>query len=140
MVAGYLLDTNIVSETRKRRPHGGVTKFLDGCDPAQLFLSVLTIGELHKGVAARRRGDADGAAQLAAWVERIERIFADRVLPVDVAVARLWGEFSAEKTVPVVDTLIAATAITHDLVLVTRNVRDVRATRVVAVNPWQSAD
>ena len=95
MPAGYLLDTNVISETRKLRADGGVMAFLAAADSAGLFLSVLTLGELRKGVEAKRRSDVATAARLGAWVDEIETTFADRVLPVDGAAARLWGELSA---------------------------------------------
>lgn len=140
MAARYLLDTNIISETRKLRPDSRVSAFLESTDSASLFLSVLTIGELRKGVAARRRTDAVTADRLAAWVDGIETMFADRVLPVDVAAARLWGELAADRSLPVVDTLLAATAISRGLILVTRNIRDVAATGVQLLDPWRTAD
>src|SRR5438477_11029439 len=115
MAAGYLLDTNILSETRKTRADSGVMAFLSAADAAGLFLSVLTLGELRKGVAAKRRTDPVAADQLGAWVDGIEMTFTDRVLPVDAATARRWGELSAGRSVPVIDTLIAATAISHGL-------------------------
>jgi toxin FitB len=135
--AGYLLDTNLISETRKLRADAGVMAFLTAADSAGLFLSVLTLGELRKGVEAKRRNDAATAARLEAWVDDIETIFADRVLPLDVAAARLWGELSARRSLPVIDTLIAATAISRGLTLVTRNTRDVAATGVPLFDPWQ---
>ena len=138
MASGYLLDTNVISETRKTRADGGVIAFLSAAEPAGLFLSVLTLGELRKGVAAKRRTDPLAADQLGSWVEGIETTFADRVLPVDAATARRWGELSANRNWPVIDTLIAATAIRHGLTLVTRNVRDVESTGVPLVDPWQA--
>jgi predicted nucleic acid-binding protein len=111
--------------------------FLAAADSAGLFLSVLTLGELRKGVEAKRRSDSATAARLGAWVDDIETTFADRVLPVDRAVARLWGELSARQALPVIGTLIAATAITRGFILVTRNTRDVTATGVPLVDPWQ---
>lgn len=137
MVTGYLLDTNVISETRKSRADSGVIAFLSAAEPAGLFLSVLTLGELRKGVAAKRRTDSGVADQLGAWVDGIETTFADRVLPIDAATARRWGELSANRTLPVIDTLIAATAISHGLTLVTRNTRDVESTGVPLVDPWQ---
>src|SRR5882672_6166685 len=107
--------------------------FLSAADTAGLFLSVLSLGELRKGVEAKRRTDAIGADQLGAWVDGIETTFADRVLPVDAAVARLWGELTAGRSLPVIDTLIAATAIAAGLTLVTQNIRDVEATGVPLV-------
>ena len=135
---GYLLDTNIISETRKIRAAAAVLAFLDSADAGALFLSVLTVGELRKGVEARRRTDPGSADRLGAWVDGIETLFADRVLAVDAAVARLWGELSAGRSLPVVDTLIAATAIVRGLTLVTRNTRDVASTTVRVVNPWEA--
>ena len=137
MAAGYLLDTNVISETRKSRADGGVMAFLSAADATGLFLSVLTLGELRKGVEVKRRTDPIAADQLDAWVDGIETTFADRLLSVDVAVARRWGELSADRSLPVIDTLIAATAIGHGLTLVTRNTRDVGATGVPLVDPWQ---
>ena len=138
MATGYLLDTNVVSETRKSRADRGVIAFLSAADAAGLFLSVLTLGELRKGVAAKHRTDPGAADQLGAWVDGIETDFADRVLPIDAAVARRWGELSAGRSLPVIDTLIAATALNHGLTLVTRNTRDVASTGVLLIDPWQA--
>ncbi len=135
-MAGYLLDTNVISETRKIRADARVTGFLEATNGERLFLSVLTLGELHKGVAARRRTDPETADRLARWVDEIESTFADRVLPLDAPAARIWGELSAGRSLPVVDTLIAATAMARGLTLVTRNTRDVAATGVTVLDPW----
>ena len=134
----YLLDTNFISEARKPRPDPGVLAFFDSNDPNSAFISVLTLGELRKGIAAKKLRDHDpnAATQLAAWVEGLEIGFADRILGVDLATARLWGEWSAERPRPVVDTLLAATAVINDLTLVTRNIRDVRDIPVKLHDPW----
>jgi predicted nucleic acid-binding protein len=137
VAAGYLLDSKLISETRKIRADAGVMAFLAAADATRLFLSVLTLGELRKGVEAKRRADSATADRLGAWMDRIETTFADRILPVDTPAARLWGELSARRTLPVIDTLIAATAITRGLTLVTRNTRDVAATGVPLLDPWQ---
>ena len=135
-MGGYLLDTNIVSETRRQRAHRGVLAFLQAQDSSALFVSVLTLGELRKGVAAKRRRDPATADLLAAWVDGMESTFSDRVLAIDGRIARLWGELSASGAVPVIDTLIAATALVHGLTLVTRNIDDVRTTGVAVLDPW----
>ena len=140
MAAGYLLDTNVISETRKTRADRSVIAFLRAADAVALFLSVLTLGELRKGVDAKRRTDLAAADRLGAWVDDIETTFADRVLQVDSATARRWGELSANRSLPVIDTLIAATAINHHLTLVTRNTRDVEVTGVSFVDPWVLPD
>lgn len=134
---GYLLDTNVVSETRKRRPYSGVLDFLATTEAEQLFVSALTVGELYKGAEAKRVEDPATAENLRDWLTTIETAFTQRVLPVDAIVARRWGMLSARRSLPVVDTLIAATALVHGLTLVTRNVRDVSQTGVVVFNPWQ---
>ena len=137
-LAGYLLDTNVLSETRKRSPHEGVSAFLAEVPARNLFTSALVVGELRKGVAGKRSTDPGGADALAEWVDVIETCFSGRVLPVDTAVARLWGEWSAGRSLPVIDTLLAATASVHGLVMVTRNVRDVSDTGVAIINPWET--
>ena len=134
--AGYLLDTNILSETRRTRAEPRVLTFLSDADPARLFVSVLTLGELRKGIDIRRRSDAETAARLSAWADALEASFADRILAVDAATAKLWGALSADRPRPVIDTLLAATAIVHDLTLVTRNTADVGGTGVAVLNPW----
>jgi toxin FitB len=138
VAAGYLLDTNVLSETRKKRPDSGVMAFLSAADAERLFLSVLTVGELRKGVEAKRRTDPAAADQLATWVDGIEQTFAHHVIPIDAVVARRWGELSAGRSLPVIDALIAATAISRGLTLVTRNSRDVQPIGVPLVDPWQA--
>jgi predicted nucleic acid-binding protein len=132
----YLLDTNILSETRKKRPDENVVAFVSSVHPSSLYLSVLTLGELRKGVAQRRRADPAAADSLAGWVDGLEFGFADRILGIDAATARLWGELSAQRPRPVIDTLLAATAIVHELTLVTRNTIDVQDLDVKLHNPF----
>lgn len=135
--AGYLLDTNVLSETRRKKADPGVISFLKSVEHSSLYLSVLTIGELRKGVIAKRREDADGAARLSNWIDGLELSFADHILAIDAAIAKLWGEWSGERPRPVIDTLLAATALVHEFTLVTRNIRDIADLPVKTLNPWQ---
>jgi toxin FitB len=137
-VTGYLLDTNVISETRRSRPDTGVIAFLSAAASDGLFLSVLTLGELSKGVALKRRTDPAAASELGTWVEGIATNFADRILPIDTATALRWGELSAGGNPPVIDMLIAATALSRDLTLVTRNTRDFQSTGVLLLDPWRA--
>ena len=133
----YLLDTNVISETRKKQADRQVMSFLSAADPSSLNLSVLSLGELRKGIALKQASDPEMARQLAAWVEGLEYSFADRILGIDAAVAKVWGDLSAQRSRPVIDTLLAATAIVHGLTFVTRNISDVEGTNVKAFDPWK---
>lgn len=132
----YLLDTNVISETRRKQANERVLSFLSAVDDGSLYLSVLTLGELRKGVALKKRTDPDSARKLAGWVDGLEYSFADRILGIDAATTRIWGELSAQRPRPVIDTLLAATAIVHDLTFVTRNTSDVRDTKAKLMDPW----
>ena len=134
--AAYLLDTNLVSETRRKRADPGVVAFLRAADSSSLYLSVLTLGELRKGVVSKRRTDPIAAKSLTAWVEGLEFGYAERILGIDAAIARLWGDWSADRPRPVIDTLLAATAVVHGLTLITRNTRHVNGLPVKMINPW----
>ena len=135
----YLLDTNVLSETRKKRADAGVIAFLQAAEASTLYISVLTLGELRKGVAKKMREDEYEAKKLAGWVDGLEYSFADRILGIDAETARLWGDWSSERPRPVVDTLLAATAVLRGLTLVTRNIRDVRGIPVKLLNPWSES-
>jgi predicted nucleic acid-binding protein len=138
MTSGYLLDTNVLSETRKVQPDTNVTAFLAALHADSLFVSVLTLGELRKGIEMKRRSDQLAADRLTDWVIGIETTFADHVLPINAAAARLWGEMSAIRTLPVIDALIAATALAHKLTFVTRNTQDVEGVGVALLDPFKS--
>lgn len=133
----YLLDTNVLSETRKKQPDERVTRFLSTVEPSALYISVLTLGELRKGVALKRQSDPEMAERLGSWVDGLQYSFAERILGIDAVVASLWGKLSGERSRPVIDTLLAATAIVHELVLVTRNTKDVEVPEVKTLNPWE---
>lgn len=132
----YLLDTSILSESRKKKPEEKVIAFLTNANPLAIYVSVLTLGELRKGIAQKRRTDPTAATVLGAWVDGLELSFADRILGIDAATARIWGELSAQRPRPVIDTLLAATAIAHGLTLVTRNTSDVQDIDVKLHNPF----
>jgi toxin FitB len=133
----YLLDTMVLSETRKRRADERVMSFLAAVDASSLFISALALGELRKGVEMKRRTDREAADRIADWLEGIESTFTDRIFPVDTVAARRWGELSADRSRPVIDTLMAATALVHDCTLVTRNTADVEGLGVPLLDPWQ---
>lgn len=132
----YLLDTNVLAEIRKPRPHPAVAAWYEEAGDDELFLSVLVVGEIQQGVARLRRKDPRQAAVYEAWLGKLRREFADRVLPVTQDVALEWGRRSAGNPPPVIDGLIAATALVHGLTVVTRNVADFEPTGVPLLNPF----
>jgi predicted nucleic acid-binding protein len=133
----WLVDTNVLSELRKGdRAHAGIRAWFADAREAELFTSVLVLGEIRRGIESiRRRRDVPSALALEQWLERLAGDFAERVLPVDARVADLWGRLNVPDPIPTVDGLLAATALAHDLVLVTRNVRDVERTGVRLLDP-----
>ena len=133
-----LLDTNIVSELRKgERADARVRAWFATQPEADIHLSVLVIGELRRGVERVRARDARQAEALERWLQRLTRLHADRILPVDARVADEWGRFSARRNASPIDVLMAATARAHQLTLVTRNTRDVAWTGVAHLNPFE---
>lgn len=134
----FLLDTNVISETRLRVSDAGVLTWLETVDQADLYLSVLTLGELAKGIARKRLKDPAAADSLEHWRLGIVSLFSDRIVPVDVEIASVWGELNAKRPLPVIDALLAATALAKGMTLVTRNTKDVAGTGVATLNPWQA--
>ena len=133
----YLLDTNVVSELRKPRPHGAVLAWLQGLDDTQLHLSVVTIGEIQAGVELTRQQDAAKAQEIEAWLEQVASTF--NVLPMDVPAFRAWARLMHRRSDTVSeDAMIAATAQVHGLTVVTRNVADFNAFGVPLLNPFGS--
>jgi predicted nucleic acid-binding protein len=140
-VSGFLLDTNVISELVEQKPEPRVTAWIDSVDENLLYLSVLTLGEIRKGIASLR--DASRRVTLEAWLQSdLVLRFAGRILPIDHAVADRWGRITAAAgakfPLPVIDGLLAATALDQNLTLVTRNTRDTAATGVPVFNPWTS--
>jgi predicted nucleic acid-binding protein len=142
-VTVYLLDTNVVSQLAKRQPNAGVMAFIKEAKDTEssLYLSVLTIGEINKGVAKLTRyGDHQQADRLGQWQEQLTMDFADSLLPIDVDTTVIWGEvLAATDDTNAIDKLIAATALQYDLTLVTRNIDHVMDTGAKCVNPFISA-
>lgn len=136
----YLLDTNVISELRKRgRCDRNVAEWYGQIDDTQLFLSVLTIGEIRRGIENIRRRDKNAASALEVWLAALVALHASRILPVTQPIAEEWGRMCSPDPLPVVDALLAATAKLHGLTFVTRNIVDVRATHVPLLNPFEPA-
>ena len=139
-MTGFLLDTNIISELVKPRPEPKVTAWIDSTDEGLLHLSVLTLGEIRKGIAFLP--DAARRNAIEKWLENDLVVrFSDRILPVDLAVADRWGRISGSAAVrksplPVIDGLLAGTALQHGLTFVTRDVRHLARVGVATLNPW----
>jgi toxin FitB len=133
----YLLDTNIVSELRKIRPHGAVVSWLETIDDAQLHLSAATLGEIQAGIEITREQDVEKAKELEEWTDRVASTY--NVLPMDAATFRLWAKFMHRKSDTIYeDAMIAACASLHQLTVVTRNVRDFESFKVATFNPFGS--
>ncbi|HJS86222.1 MAG TPA: type II toxin-antitoxin system VapC family toxin [Acetobacteraceae bacterium] len=130
----YLLDTCVLSEARRgSRP---AVDWLGQVDEGALFLSVLTLGEISKGIEMRARTDRVAAESLRRWLHGLRTGYADRILPIDAEILLAWGALMARRPRPVADALIAATALIHRKTFVTRNQADFEDTGVDVVNPW----
>jgi hypothetical protein len=135
----YLIDTNVLSELRKGpRCDPRVAAWFAALPADEVFLSVLVVGEIRRGIEQIRRRDPRSARVLETWLRRLVAEHADRILPVDEAVAEEWGRLSVPNPIPVIDGLMAATARVHGLTLATRNVKDVERANVPCVNPFAS--
>lgn len=137
----FLLDTCIISEIIRPTPSGKVVKWIKGQDENSLFISVLTIGELHKGI--EKLPESKRKEDLHNWVEDdLKERFLNRIINIDIYVAMQWGKIQgivekAEKPMPAIDSLIAATGIAHHLTVVTRNTADMKESGVTLLNPWE---
>jgi toxin FitB len=133
----YLLDTNVVSELRRVRPHGAVVAWLGPLPDEQLHLSAVTLGELQAGVEITRERDPERAAAIEAWIEQVGQTW--NVLPMDGRAFRMWARLMHHRSDDVIeDAMIAATALVHNLVVVTRNVRDFEPLGVPTLDPFAS--
>lgn len=138
MTPAYLLDTNVVSELRRPRPHGGVVAWLQSLDDAQLHLSAVTLGEIQAGIELTREQDPDKAAEIEGWLEQVAGAW--NVLPMDAATFRAWARLMHRKSDTLYeDAMIAATAKVHGLTVATRNVSDFNALGLDVFNPFAPA-
>ncbi|MER6171988.1 type II toxin-antitoxin system VapC family toxin [Streptosporangium sp. NPDC001681] len=136
MGIGYLLDTNVVFEARKRNGSPQVKDWIAAAHGPTLYISSLTVGEIRCGVELRRRRDPDQATVLERWLHGLQRQFDDRIVPVTVEAAEEWGRLNAIRPLPTTDGLIAATARVNGWTLVSRNIKDFTGTGVSVVNPF----
>jgi predicted nucleic acid-binding protein len=133
----YLFDTNIVSELRRPKPHGGVLAWVDSVPNERIFISAASLGEIQKGIEALRPRDPEKAAILDAWADQL--ISKTNVLPMTGAIFRLWAKLMHKQSDSIYeDAMLAATAITHRLTVVTRNVRDLENFPVPLLNPFEN--
>jgi predicted nucleic acid-binding protein len=131
----FLLDTNVVSELRKVRPHGAVVAWLEGVADAELYLSAVTLGEIQAGIEITREQDTAKAADIEAWADQVGATY--NVLPMDAVTFRLWAKLMHRQSDTVYeDAMIAASALVHKLTVVTRNVRDFERFQVPVFNPF----
>ena len=138
---GFLLDTNVLSERRKgprSNPH--VSAWFDSVADDELFLSVLVVGEIRKGVELARPNDPIKARALETWLAGLKQVYGDHLLPITPTVADQWGRLAALRPLATTDGLLAATALVHNLTFVTRNVADVAHTGVTLLNPFIPLD
>ena len=132
----YLLDTNVVSEFRLSSPNPGVVAWWAGVDQDSLYLSVITLGEIRKGIERKRARDPELASALDVFLDGLTHAFARRIEMVDVEIADIWGRLRAAPGTPPIDGLLAATALARGWTFVTRNVRDVEQTGCLVLNPF----
>jgi predicted nucleic acid-binding protein len=132
----YLVDTNVLSELQKLRPEPNAQAWFKSVPPNDVHVSVITLGEIEKGIEKVRAADPEYASALDRWLQTVLDNYADRIIDVDVSIARRWGVLGHSHGHAPVDAMLAATAIERGLVLVTRNVRDIERTGVRWLNPF----
>jgi predicted nucleic acid-binding protein len=134
----YLIDTVVLSELRKPKRDARLATWIERQRTTDLFVSVVTIGEIERGIARQRTTDPDFATALAVWLDRLLALYNERILPFDLQIARRWGQLSAALGNDSADLMISATALEHGLTVVTRNVSDFEPTGVATLNPFGS--
>ena len=133
----FLIDTNILSELRKQeRCNSGVQQWYATVDESQIYLSVITLGEIRRGVELLRRRDTVAAENLEYWLSTLRQALNKKLLPITPAIVDIWGRIGIPDAIPTADGLLAATAVAHNLILVTRNVRDMERTGAKILNPF----
>ena len=133
----FLIDTNIISELQKgSKADVGVKSWYDKCNPDELYLSVLVVGEIRQGIERLRRRDPIQAERLESRLIEVQSMMQGRILPITENIAQRWGQINSPDPLPVIDALLAATALEHGMTLVTRNVRDVKRSGVLLLNPF----
>lgn len=132
----YLIDTCIISELRKPHCNQGVAAWMVNIQPDEAFLSVLSLGEIRRGIELRRPKDAKAAGALERWLLGLEAHYTERILPITAAISDGWGRLCLKQPLPVTDGLIAATALQHKLTVVTRNTADFQRSGVNTLNPF----
>ncbi len=135
-MGGFLLDTNFLSELRKRHQNAGVHNFLKNNSAANFFVSSISIGEIQKGIAKKRIGNPADAKILSDWLFELENRFSDRILIFGAPEAKIWGELCANTKINPIDLQIAAIAKQNGLKIVTRNVKDFNGLEIDIINPW----
>lgn len=131
-----LLDTVVLSELRKSRPSSKVIQWVQQHQDNDFFISVVSLGEIERGIEKKRKSEPEFAQELTHWLENLQRLYGDRILPITPNIARKWGQLSAQLGHDGADLLIAATALVHGLTVATRNVRHFEKTKVAFFNPF----
>ena len=134
----YLMDTDVLSALRRRERHPRLVQWLALQRTGDIYLSVVTVGEIERGIRRQQQRNPSFARDLTAWLEQVMTLYAARILPVDVTAARRWGRLSADLGHESADLLIAATALERGLIVVTRNVRHFEPTGVPVLNPFEN--